>query len=475
MNENENKTENEMDDSFRDTISTIKEGKRNWIYPTKPFGWYYNVRKILSYVYLVIFFALPFIKLNGHPLLLFNILERKFIIFGFVFWPHDFFIFGIAMLAMMVFIVLFTVVFGRLFCGWACPQTIFLEMVFRRIEYWIEGDAQYQKALNKMPWNKEKILKKSLKFFIFFFISFIISNTFLAYIIGIDELFKIISEPISEHVAGFSALMLFTIVFHFVFSWFREQACIIVCPYGRLQGVLLDKNSIVVAYDYVRGEPRHKFKKNEVDRKGDCIDCNLCVKVCPTGIDIRNGTQLECVNCTACMDACDHIMESVGREKKLIRYDSEAGIANKEKLKFSKRIFAYSSVLVLLLAFLGYLLVSRTEVEATIVRTPGQLFQEQPENKISNLYNIKIINKSYNDIPIQLKIENEGGEIKMVGENIVVKQESRAESTFFVIFPKEKISERKTPIKILVYSNDKLLQTVKTNFLGPIKRKNKKP
>ncbi|MFN3343499.1 MAG: cytochrome c oxidase accessory protein CcoG [Flavobacteriales bacterium] len=473
MNEEHQNDWDYRDESFRDSIGTIKDGKRNWVFPTQPRGSLYSARKILSYFYLLVFFSLPFIKYNGHPLLMLNVLERKFIIFGYIFWPHDFFIFGIAMLTMILFVVLFTVVFGRLFCGWACPQTIFLEMVFRRIEYLIEGDSSAQKALNKMPWNKYKILRKSLKYFLFFLLSFIISNTFLAYIIGADELFKIISEPVGQHFVGFIALLLFTGVFYFVFAWFREQACLIVCPYGRLQGVLLDKNSIVVAYDYVRGEQREKFRKGENRTKGDCIDCGLCVRVCPTGIDIRNGTQLECTNCTACIDACDHVMENVGLEKGLVRYASEAGIANKEKLTINKRIIAYSSVLFLLLTVLVFLLISRSDIEATIVRTPGQLFQEQPDERISNLYNIKVINKTSNEIPVRLTLENVEGEIQMVGDAITVDKESNTQSTFFVILPKSIVTERKTEIRIGVYSGEKRIETIKTSFLGPIKKKKK--
>jgi len=473
MNEEHQSDWDYRDESFRDSIGTIKDGKRNWVFPTQPRGRLYSARKILSYFYLLVFFSLPFIKYNGHPLLMLNVLERKFIIFGYIFWPHDFFIFGIAMLTMILFVVLFTVVFGRLFCGWACPQTIFLELVFRRIEYLIEGDSSAQKALNKMPWNNYKIIRKSLKFFLFFLLSFIISNTFLAYIIGADELFKIISEPVGQHFGGFIALLLFTGVFYFVFAWFREQACLIVCPYGRLQGVLLDKNSIVVAYDYVRGEQREKFRKGETRTKGDCIDCGLCVRVCPTNIDIRNGTQLECTNCTACIDACDHVMENVGLEKGLVRYASEAGIANKEKLTINKRIIAYSSVLFLLLTVLVFLLVSRSDIEATIVRTPGQLFQEQPDERISNLYNIKVINKTSNELTVRLKLENVEGEIQMVGDAIKVDKESNTQSTFFVILPKSVVTERKTEIKIGVYSGEKRIEMIKTSFLGPIKKKKK--
>src|SRR5690606_12468123 len=218
--------------------------------------------------------------------------------------------------------------------------TTFMERVFRKIENWIEGNFKHQKKLNEGPWNAEKIRKKFLKHSIFFFISFLISNIFLAYFIGSEALIEIITAPPSEHVVGLVSILIFTGIFYWVFSWFREQVCIVVCPYGRLQGVMLDRNSIVVAYDYIRGEIRGKFKKNE-DRtqanKGDGIDCNQCVDVCPTGIDIRNGTQLECVNCTACIDACDHMMESVGLPRGLIRYDSEEGIVNKAAKKFTPR------------------------------------------------------------------------------------------------------------------------------------------
>lgn len=460
----------ESNESFRDSIATIdKEGDRAWIYAQKTKGKLYNKRTVLTNIYLLIFFSLPFIKVDGDPLFLANIAERKFILFGAIFWPQDLFLFVIGMLTFMVFIVLFTVVFGRVFCGWACPQTIFMEMVFRKIEYWIEGDASHQKALNKKKWDADKIIKKSSKISIFFLVSFIIANTFLAYMISIDQVFDLYKQGLEKNSGTFISLLIFTTIFFFVFLWFREQVCIVVCPYGRLQGVLLDRNSILVAYDYIRGETRGKFKKNEVRTKGDCIDCFQCIKVCPTGIDIRNGTQLECINCTACIDACDHMMEGVGLPKGLIRLDSENGIANKQKLKITARTIAYSTVLLLLLGILVTLLLSRTDVETTVMRTPGLLYQEAENNSISNLYNIKLVNKTHTQLPITLKLESDNGQIKMVGNDIInVEKESVAGGAFFILFNRDHIKSRKTKLKVVVYSNGHKIETVKTTFLGPV-------
>jgi len=392
-------------ENFRDSIGTIdKQGKRSWVYPKKPNGKFYKYRTWVSYFLLAFLLSAPFVKVNGNQFLLFNVLERRFNIFGFPFWPQDFHLFVISMIIGVVFVTLFTVVFGRIFCGWICPQTIFLEMVFRRIEYWIEGDRGKQIRLSKQVWNAEKIKKRILKWSIFFVISFIIANVFLAYLIGGDKLINYVFSSPLNHISTLISLLIFTSVFYFVFAWFREQVCIIACPYGRLQGVLLDNQSVVVAYDYKRGEKsagRAKFKKNE-DRvssgKGDCIDCKLCVHVCPTGIDIRNGTQLECVNCTACIDECDHMMEQVGLPKGLIRYASIDNIEKKTPFKFTARMKGYTAVLGILTMVLIGMLFLRNDVEATILRLPGQLYQKKENNVISNVYTYKVINKTIEDI-----------------------------------------------------------------------------
>lgn len=460
---------NNNDQSFRDKVATVdKSGKRVWVFPLKPKGKFYNTRTILSIIYLAVFFILPFIKVNDHPVFLINVLERKFILFGQIFWPQDFFIFGLGMVIFIVFIALFTLVFGRVFCGWACPQTIFMEMVFRKIEYWIEGDAPKQKILKKAPWTTDKLIKKFSKWTIFWIVSFIIANTFLAYVIGIDELKKIITDPIGAHVGGLVALCIFTSIFFLVYSWFREQVCTVVCPYGRMQGVLLDRNSLVVAYDYIRGEIRGKFKKNQEREIGDCIDCHQCVNVCPTGIDIRNGTQLECVNCTACMDACDKMMLAVGFEPSLIRLASESNIADKKKFQFTGKIKGYIAVMVVLIGILVYLLASRTDVGITLLRTPGQLFQQQPNGQLSNLYNYKFLNKTYKDKVLTLKPENFDGTIKVVGnEKFIVPKEGYTSGSLFIYINNTKIKERKTPLAIGVYEGSEKIYTINTTFLGP--------
>ena len=463
-------------DNFRDSIGTIKEdGKRAWVFPKKPSGKLYEYRKYVSYVLLTFLIASPFVKINGNQFLMFNVLERRFNIFGFPFYPQDFHLFVISMIIGVVFIALFTVAFGRIFCGWMCPQTIFMEMVFRRIEYWIDGDRGAQMRLDRQEWNAEKIRKRALKWFIFFIISFIIANVFLAYLIGSDRLIQYITDGPAQHISTMISLLIFTGVFYFVFAWFREQVCIIACPYGRMQGVLLDNKSIVVAYDYERGEAengRKKWRKNE-DREalgnGDCIDCNQCVNVCPTGIDIRNGTQLECVNCTACIDECDTIMEKVNLPKGLIRYASEDEITKKEKFKFTPRLKGYTAVLVILTGVLVGMMFLRNDLEANILRLPGQLYEHKEGNIISNVYTYKLLNKTTKAVEdVHFELISPKGEIILVRhENFDVAPEALAEGTLFIEINQSALSGDKNNLKIGVYSNDKLIETTTARFLAP--------
>ncbi|MEZ5037774.1 MAG: cytochrome c oxidase accessory protein CcoG [Chitinophagales bacterium] len=458
-------------DAFRDSLSGMNDdGSRKWVYAVQPKGIYYTIRTYISWVYLAIFFAMPFISINGVPFLQFNVVDLRFILFGKIFTPDDFFIFAVGMIAFIVFIVLFTIIYGRIFCGWICPQTIFMEMVFRKIEYLIEGGANAQRALNRSPWNANKILRRGGKHIVFFLLSFLIANTFLAYIVGVKTLFKYIPEPF-EHMSLIFGLFIFTLLFYSVYAFLRELACTVICPYGRLQSVLIDKDTIVVAYDHVRGEPRG-FKKNvsqEESGLGDCVDCNQCVVVCPMGIDIRNGTQMECTNCTACIDACDDVMDKVGRPRGLIRYASENNIEQGKKFVFTGRMKAYTGVLVLLIAFMAFLLITRSNLDAHITRSPGQLYAEMENNKLANFYQIKLVNKTNGEFPISLKLENIKGELKMLGaeSTVLINPLEHEKANFIILIDKSQIKSRKTNLKIGVYSNGQKINTIKTAFLGP--------
>jgi len=459
---------------FRDKVGTVDNlGRRIWVYAKKPFGKFYNYRQLVGYSLIAFLFIIPFIKINGNPLLLFNVLEGKFIIFSMIFTAQDMHLFAIMMLIVMVFIVLFTVIFGRLFCGWVCPQTVFMELIFRRIEYAIEGDYKQQKKLNTSEWTIEKIGKKSMKHLIFFMISFCIGNLFLSYIIGVDQVFKIIQEPISLHVYGFMAMLVFSGLFYGVFAFFREQVCVAVCPYGRLQSVLLDSNSLVVIYDWVRGEPRGKKQRKETETsqlKGDCVDCNLCVNVCPTGIDIRNGTQMECVNCTACMDACDEVMQKINRDTGLIRLDSYDNIKIGKGKLLTTRVLSYCAVLVALVVLQSFLLFNRSDVELVVQRTPGMLYQKNDDGMISNLYNYQIINKTAGDIDhLSLKVDSENAILKPIGNGNDIKAITSSTGSFFILIPEGQLKGTKNKIVIKLMKDAEILDEVNTNFLGPIK------
>ena len=461
----------EYDEEFRDSLATVDEkGKRIWIYPKKPKGKFTNARILVTVILLGLLFSGPFIRIGGQPLLLFNIFERKFVIFGVAFWPQDFYLFGLSMITLFVFIILFTVVFGRVWCGWACPQTIFMEMVFRRIEYWLEGDAGLQRKLNEGPWTSQKIFKKTLKHSIFLLISILIAHTLMAYLVGIDQVVNIVTSSPFEHWGGFIATVFFTLLFYWVFSSFREQACVAVCPYGRLQGVLLNKDSMAVAYDFVRGEPRGKLHKGQVEEhKGDCIDCKLCVHACPTGIDIRNGTQLECINCTACMDACDEVMLKIGKPTGLIKISSYNNIVDGKTAIFTGRVIGYMVVLAVMIGVVTTLMLNRSDIDATVLRVPGQLYQKTEDGKIQNLFNVLFVNKTFSPATVEIRIKNHpGAKIVIVGDDVIrLQANSTKEHILFVSLPPEELTGAKTPIEFEIIKDGKVIDTPTTNFLGP--------
>lgn len=462
-------------ETFRDSVGTMDNaGKRKWIFPRKPRGKYTNYRTIVAYFLLAVFFILPFLKINGNPVLLLNVIDRQFFIFGQPFFPQDFFILALGAITSIVFIILFTVVFGRIFCGWICPQTIFLEMIFRKIDYLIEGDRNKQMKLDRQEWNSEKIWKRSLKWSIFLIISLIITHWMFMYIVGYQEVFNMVKEGPFNNFTSFLVMIVFTAAFYFTFAWFREQVCTLVCPYGRLQGVLIDKQTINVYYDFKRGEKRSKWRKGE-DRKaqgkGDCIDCNQCVVVCPTGIDIRNGQQLECVNCTACIDACDEVMVKVGLPTGLIRYATEEEIEKEAPFKFTGRMKAYSVVLLLMLGFLGFLLSNRGTMEAKFIKPAGSTYFVR-DGQITNIYNYTFLNKSNKDQLVTIKVmEPAHGTVTLsTADKILLKKDQITKGTVNISFPEKEIKLSKQKVKIGVYDQKgELLDTFETYFEGPFK------
>jgi cytochrome c oxidase accessory protein FixG len=461
---------------FRDHLATAdKEGRRMWLFPRKPRGKFYRARTWVTWVLLVVMFGGPFVKINGNPLLMINIVERRFSVLGVIFWPQDNLVFALGFLLFLTGIAVFTAAFGRLWCGWTCPQTVLMEMVFRRLEYWIEGDAGSQKALDRAPWTAKKFGKRGLKHGLFLALSFVIGNTLLAYIIGIDALKQILTDGPLAHVSGLVFMVLFTLVFYGIFARFREQACTFICPYGRLQSTLLDENTIVVAYDYMRGEQRGRYRRSETRQQrsskqlGDCIDCKNCVSVCPTGIDIRNGTQMECVNCTACIDACDEVMEKIDRPPGLIRFASLNGIEKGRTLQVTPRILGYCVILLLLGAGLVALLLTRSDIDATLLRTPGAMFQTAADGKVSNLYLLKLINKTHRPIPVQLKLEGTPGTLTTLGGQLDLQAEQQTDASVLIEISSSELASGNTPLAIGVYTGARKLQSIKTIFVGPRK------
>ena len=451
-------------------LAANETGKRKWIYPLIRKGRFYKWRSVISYFYLAIFFAGPFLRINGQPFLLLNFIDRHFVIFGQSFWPEDIFLFALASLVFIVCVVLFTIAFGRLFCGWICPQTIFMEMVFRKIEEWIEGDANKRRKLDAGEWTREKVVKKTAKHITFFALSFLIANTFLAYLIGSGDLIRIITEPVEQHWIGLAGIVVFTVVFYLVYTRVRELVCTVICPYGRLQTVLIDKHTLVVAYNDVRGEPRGKLQKNAdpFNLKGDCVDCGLCVSVCPTGIDIRKGTQLECVNCTACIDVCDEVMDKINKPRNLIGYFSENMIRLKEKPALTGRMMGYGGVIVALTGLLCYFIFSRTDLDMTVMRGAGMLYQEQPGGYISNVYNAEVINKTNVGQTVMIKPDDPAIKIKYIQPLTKIAKGTMVKAMFFVMIPEAQINTVKTDVKLKLIANGHIIQTVTTSFVGPV-------
>ncbi|MCC6721239.1 MAG: 4Fe-4S binding protein [Bacteroidia bacterium] len=348
--------------SLEKYLSLLKQNssenrRGNKIYIEKSNGKYYEIRTWVSYVFFIIFVTVPFININGKPIFLFNFFKSEYIIYGQIFKPEEFYFFGLTLILFTAFILLFTSIFGRVFCGWICPQTVFMEMLFRKIEFIFNKynvNENTEEIKDKLKFNTV------LKHITFLAISFLIANILLMYIIGYEKVLNIIEEPLENNILVFLVIVFFSLLIYYIFSFYRQNACINFCPYSRLQNVLFDKNTLLIAYDFKRGEPRGVVENDNPTMKiGECIDCRNCVKVCPMGIDIRNGIQRECIMCTSCIDACSAVMYDLRKTKSLIKFTSENLIENGVKPKLTNRARVNFLLMAIISAIIFYIIFSR--------------------------------------------------------------------------------------------------------------------
>jgi cytochrome c oxidase accessory protein FixG len=458
-------------DIFRDELASVaRDGRRRWIYARQPSGRYYRARAAVSVVLLAFLLLAPFVTIHGQPLMMLNILDRRFVLLGVLFRPQDFYLVVMIALTVLVSLVLVTVVAGRVWCGLFCPQTVFMEMVFRRLEYLIDGSAEAQVRRARGPWTRRRMARYVFKHALFFALSFALANVFLAWIIGAPALETIVTDPPSQHLAGLIAILIFSSVFFLVFSRFREQACVLACPYGRMLSALTDRHTIMVTYDTRRGEPRGRIVSRDTHgaARGDCVDCHQCVTVCPTGIDIRNGIQLECINCTACMDACDGVMTRLGRATGLIRYTSHAAIAGGRSRLFTPRVAGYAAVWIVLVSSAVVLLASRRNVDVLVLRQPGTLYATLADGEVANFYQVQVFNRTAHPISFTIRASSpHGASLTPLGPLDQVGAYGQLDGRMMLRVATSALAGPSTPVRFVVRTGDGTEQSIESAFLGP--------
>ncbi|GAA4438469.1 cytochrome c oxidase accessory protein CcoG [Bremerella cremea] len=388
-------------------LSTLEsDGSRRWLFPRVSLGKYWHARRIVGFALIAIFVAIPHVRLNNKPLVLLDITERQFTIFGYTFLPSDTLLLALLMISVFLTIFLLTALLGRVWCGWACPQTVYLEFVYRPIERFFMGTS----GRGGVPSKSVPAYRKVAMYAVYLVLSMALAHTFLAYFVGTDRLRQWVTQSPFEHPGPFIVMALTTGLMMFDFVFFREQLCLIACPYGRFQSVLLDRNSLIVAYDHVRGEPRGKRKQGQElpiveEPQGDCIDCKLCVRTCPTGIDIRDGLQMECVHCTQCVDACDEIMTRINKPTGLIRYSSQEAIETGVQRFLRPRVFIYPTLLAIVVSILAYNIINKKSFDVTLIRGFGLPYSVNDAGQIENRLQVKLVNRLEEEDTFQMVLE----------------------------------------------------------------------
>ena len=418
----------------RESVTTIRsDGSRPFLFPTDPYGRVNRARSLSAFGLMALYFSLPWIKVNGYPAVFLDIAERRFHLFGITLAAQDLWLlfFVITGLGFSLFFV--TALLGRVWCGWACPQTVFLDHVYRRIERWVDGDAVKRRALHYAPLSAGKVVKRVVKHTLYVIVSAVITHLFLAYFVSLLEVWSMVRAAPTEHWGAFGFIVFATGVIYFNYAWFREQMCIVICPYGRIQSALIDDHSLVVGYDAKRGEPRgpkrgHAAEPTGLARgagasaasaaptaaAGDCVACSRCVQVCPTGIDIRQGLQMECIGCTACIDACDDVMTRLGRPRGLIRYDSQAAFSGGRTRWVRPRTILYFVLLVVGASVATKALMSVKPANASVTRMTGAPYVVD-EGSIRNQFLVRIVNKRNVAARFTVRIDDTPKHVRRVG------------------------------------------------------------
>ncbi|MFM7202120.1 MAG: cytochrome c oxidase accessory protein CcoG [Myxococcota bacterium] len=452
--------------------TATESGGRKWVYPKRSEGRYWQARRAVAVFLVGLYTALPHLRINGMPAVWLDIPARRFTLFGTQFWATDTLFLALFLLSVAVTIVAATALFGRIWCGWGCPQTVYMEFVFRPIENWLEGQANAQRKFDD-AYELPQLLRKGLKWVLFTLIAMLMAHTFLAYFVSVDRLTVWMTRSPFEHPLSFLVMAGVTGLILFDFGWFREQMCTIACPYGRLQGTMMDMHTLRVGYDFKRGEPRGKLQKEkegETTLHGDCIDCKLCVQTCPTGIDIRNGLQLECIGCTQCIDACDEVMDKIHKPRGLIRNTTTAELEGQPQKIVRPRLFAYAAVLLVLIGTLTYQLETRADTTVSLLRAVEAPYTELPDGRISNHLRLKISNKLREERSYTLELvepKGEGIQVVVPLSPLVIQGGEIGQTDVIVMLPPALVPGDSRPLQFVIHDSDGETYEASFNFLGP--------